>query len=119
MHILILDDQPEFRQVLASILERNGHVAVGVARAEDAIPLVESGAYDFVFVDYSMPEHDGLWFMSHVKRPRHTKALLVTAHANPEVIRTMFKNGACGYLIKPFEEDDVNRHLAFYAGHGG
>jgi CheY-like chemotaxis protein len=119
MRILILDDQPEFREVVAAMLSRSGHSAEGVARAEDAIPLVESGAYDFVFVDYSMPEHDGLWFMSHVKRPRHTKALLMTAHVDHEVIRTMFKIGACGYLIKPFEEDDLNRHLEFYAGQGG
>jgi two-component system, chemotaxis family, chemotaxis protein CheY len=81
----------------------------------DAIPLVESGEYDFVLVDFSMPEHDGMWFMRNVKKPRHTKALLVTAHVNNQVINHMFRVGASGYIIKPFEEEDLLRQLQHHS----
>ncbi len=115
MKIIVMDDHKEFREQVADILARNGHEACGVANAADAIPLAESGAYDFILVDFSMPEHDGAWFMKHVKRPLRTKPILVTAYGNRQVIDTMFKAGVRGYLIKPFSEEDLLRNLAFHS----
>jgi two-component system, chemotaxis family, chemotaxis protein CheY len=114
LRILVLDDHKAFREQVVEILMRNGHEALGVEKAVDAIPLAESGAYDFVLVDFNMPEHDGIWFMQNVKRPRHTKALLVTAHVNNQIISRMIRSGASGYIIKPFDEDDLIRHLTFH-----
>jgi len=118
MRILVLDDHDAFRDEVVSILSRHGHEAHGVGAAATAIPMVESGAYDFVFVDYDMPEHDGLWFMQNVKLPRGTKALLITAHVNQQIINRMFQSGVSGYIIKPFEEQDLLRNLAFHAETG-
>ena len=116
MKIIVLDDHKEFREQVVEILARNGHEACGVEKAVDAIPLVESGVYDFVLVDFSMPEHDGIWFMKNVKRPLRTKAILTTAYVNRQVIDMMFKVGVRGYLIKPFTEADLIRHLEFHSG---
>lgn len=118
MKILVLDDHAAFRDEVVGILARKGHEAHGVATATAAVPLVESGAYDVVFVDYSMPEHDGIWFMRTVKKPKRTKAILVTAHVNREMITTMFKAGVSGYIIKPFDEEDLMRHLDFHFKQG-
>jgi two-component system chemotaxis response regulator CheY len=115
MRVLVLDDHTEFRAEVMGMLTRNGHEAEGVGMAEEAIPLVESGRFDFVLVDFNMPEHDGMWFMQHVKKPKQTKALLVTAHVNNQVIDRMIRSGASGYIIKPFDEDDLIRHLHFYS----
>ena len=119
MKILVLDDYKPFRDEVLAMLTRNGHAAEGADSAPAAIPLVENGDYDFVLVDFSMPDHDGLWFMRHVRKPRHTKALLVTAHVNREMINRMFRLGAAGYLIKPFDEKDLLRHLEFYSRSAG
>jgi CheY-like chemotaxis protein len=113
--IIILDDHKAFREQVVDILVRNGHEACGVADAADAIPLAESGVYDFILVDFNMPGHDGAWFMKNVKRPLRTKAILVTAHVRRPVIDMMFKAGVCGYLAKPFTEADLLRHLEFHA----
>ncbi|MGD9874036.1 MAG: response regulator [Kiritimatiellia bacterium] len=117
MKILVLDDHAAFRGDVLAMLTRNGHEAHGVATAASAIPLVEGGDYDFVLVDYNMPEHDGIWFMKNVRWPRRTKALLVTAHTNRQVINAMSEAGVRGYIIKPFDEEDLLRHLDFHAGH--
>lgn len=114
MKILVLDDHRGFREEVESILTRHGHHVVGVESAEQAIPLVENGDYDFVLVDYQMPEHDGIWFMQNVRKPRRTRAILSTAIVNRQIIDAMFKAGASGYLIKPFDEDDLLMHLRFY-----
>ena len=115
MKVLVLDDHEGFRNEIVAILARTGHEASGAGSPEEAIPLVENGDYDFLLVDYQMPGHDGIWFMQHVKRPRRTKAILVTAHVNPQVTDAMFKSGACGYIIKPFDEADLLRHLDFHS----
>jgi len=114
----VLDDHTGFRDEVLALLARNGHEAQGVSTAKAAIPLVESGQFDFVFVDYNMPVHDGMWFMKNVKKPRHTKALLVTAHVNRQMINAMFAVGVAGYIIKPFDEEDLLRHLNFHAEPG-
>jgi CheY-like chemotaxis protein len=115
MKVLVLDDHKGFRDEVLHMLTHNGHEALGVEKAVDAIPLVESGEYDLVLVDFSMPEHDGIWFMRNVKKPRHTKALLVTAHVNSQVINHMFRVGASGYIIKPFGEEDLLRQLQHHS----
>jgi two-component system, chemotaxis family, chemotaxis protein CheY len=118
MKFLVLDDHEAFREEIVAILVRNGHEAQGVATATAAIPMVEAGRYDFVLVDFNMPEHDGIWFMQNVKLPRGTKAILVTAHVHRQMINTMFKAGAVGYLIKPFDEDALLRQIEFHSKQG-
>ncbi len=114
MKILVLDDHDGFRNEIVDILIRNGHATDGVASAIEAVALVEDGDYDLVLVDYNMPDHDGLWFMKNAKRPRSTKALLVTAHVDRGIIDEMFRSGAAGYIIKPFGEDDLLHHIGFH-----
>ena len=115
MKILVLDDHDGFRQEIIHILKKNGHVADGVETAEATIPLVESGEYDFVLTDYNMPVHDGLWFVEHVKKPSHTKFLMMTAQNNIYVVLEMMRAGGHGYIIKPFDEKSLLHHLDFYA----
>jgi CheY-like chemotaxis protein len=117
MKVLVLDDHLGLREEVVAMLARNGHDADGVDSAVAAVPLAETGRYDFILVDFAMPEHDGLWFMKNVRMPRRTKAILVTGHANRQLIDRMFRAGIAGYLIKPFEETDLIRHLDFHA-HG-
>jgi two-component system chemotaxis response regulator CheY len=116
MRILVLDDHDGFRREVVDMLARNGHESRWVATAEEAVSLVENGDFDFVLVDFQMPVHNGLWFMEHAKLPPKTKALLVTAHVQKQVITRMFEVGASGYIIKPFDEADLLRNLAYYAG---
>jgi DNA-binding response OmpR family regulator len=115
MKVLVLDDHDGFREEVMGMLSRNNYEVVGAGNADAAIPLAEKGDFDFILVDFSMPTHDGIWFMRNVKLPRTTKALLVTAYIDKEMMAQMFKLGIVGYLIKPFDEEDVLRYLEFYS----
>jgi two-component system, chemotaxis family, chemotaxis protein CheY len=117
--ILIVDDHRGYREEVARMLIHNGHETKGAETAEEAIPLIESGDFDYALVDYSMPIHDGLWLMQHARCPRRTKALLVTAHIDRQMINRMFGAGICGYIIKPFDEEDLLRNLEFYSSSSG
>lgn len=119
MKILVVDDHDGFRQEVVSMLKKNGYAAEDVGTSDAAIPLVERGTYDFVLLDYSMPVHDGLWFMQNVKKPDCTKFLLMTAQKNLYIIFAMIRAGSDGYIIKPFDEANLLQHLDFYSQNTG
>jgi response regulator of citrate/malate metabolism len=52
--------------------------------------------------------------MSEANIPPTTKVLLITAYVQRKLVDTMFKLGACGYMMKPFDEDDLLRNLEFF-----
>ena len=115
MRILILDDDWELLEVTAKMLAQAEHEVDCSSSAEKAVEMVAQKTYDFILVDYKMPDNDGVWFMKNAELPRNTKVLLVTAFVNRDVIKKMFALGASGYVIKPFEEAELHRHIEFYS----
>ena len=115
MKILVIDDDEPLREEVKRILVNAGNEADCVGSAKEAVPLAESGQYDFLLVDYRMPEHDGVWFMRNVNLPKKTKALLVTSYLDRALIEKMIRAGAVGYVIKPFDEEEILRHLEFHS----
>ena len=115
MKILILDDDENLLEALRRVLEMNDFEVDCFSKASEAVPAVEEGAYDFVLVDYKMPENDGIWFMENTTIPKITRVLLITAYVNRDVINRMFALGASGYLIKPFDEEELLRNLLFFS----
>ena len=115
MKILVIDDDTRLLSEIGIILKRNGYTVDCIDNADDAISILESNSYDFVLVDYRMPEHDGLWFLQNASLPKHTKSLLVTSYADRDMIRQMFREGISGYVMKPFDEDQLLTHLKFHS----
>jgi len=115
MKILILDDNEALRIAVGGILRALSHAVETTDDAKVAVGMVEAGEYDFVLVDYKMPVTDGIWFMKNAKIPKRTKVLLMTAYVDRDVIAQMFELGAVGYLIKPFDTEELVRHLEFHS----
>lgn len=115
MKILILDDDVHLLEALKTVLEMNGHEVDCSSSAREAVDIVGKGEYDFVLVDYKMPDNDGIWFMENARIARSTRVLLITAYVNRDVINRMFALGASGYLIKPFDEEELLRNLDFFS----
>ena len=115
MHILIVDDDALLLEALADFLRLKDHEVDVADNAMAAVEMVKAQRYDFVLVDYRMQGKDGIWFMKNAKLPRKTKALLMTAYVDREVIRKMFALGAVGYVIKPFDDEEILRNLSFYS----
>ena len=115
MKILIVDDDPGFLNAVKMMLEQNRHAVDCASSAPAGIEALKAAEYDVVLVDYHMPDQDGIWFMQNAKLPRRTRAILTTSFVNRAVINEMFKLGISGYLIKPFDEKELIRHLDFRA----
>lgn len=117
MRILIVDDDSGMLNALQALLGASGHEVTCADSAEKGIAAVPS-SFDFVLLDYKMPKHDGGWFMQNAEIGRDTRVLLITAYVNKDVIKRMFSLGVSGYLIKPFDADDLLRHIDFFAPTG-
>jgi putative two-component system response regulator len=106
--ILIVDDQDLMRRVLDRMLGREGYrcreadsVRAAKAAVSDAVP-------DLILCDIDMPEESGLvlvdWLAEH--HPE-VAVLMVTACDDPAVAAQVFGSGADGYIIKPFERNEI------------
>ena len=115
MKILAIDDDARLLAEVENILVRHGHDVHAVTSATEGIAHLKDNVYDFVLVDYRMPEHDGMWFMRHAAVPRGTKVLLVSSLIESNLVREMSKEGISGYVMKPFDEEELVHHLALHS----
>jgi two-component system chemotaxis response regulator CheY len=62
MRILVVDDEPEYRLIMRSILTSEGHEVILAENGEDALEKLEGGGMDIVVTDIYMPVMDGIKF---------------------------------------------------------
>ena len=100
--ILVADDEPSFRELLADILEGAGHEVVGARDGGEALAALDRGAYDLVLTDQRMPGIGGLELLRRIRqRPAPPPVVMLTAYGTiPEAVEAV-RLGAADYLTKP------------------
>jgi CheY-like chemotaxis protein len=102
MEIMIVDDEPQVAEVLATSLQRQGHRTTVVHSGQEALDRIKGGAYDALFLDVSMPGMNGLDVMAEVRRIRPALAVVViTGHATADEIEDVKRMGAVDVIQKP------------------
>jgi CheY-like chemotaxis protein len=102
MEIMIVDDEPQVAEVLATSLRRQGHSTLVVHSGREAIDRLKSASPDAMFLDISMPGMNGLDVMAEVRRLKPELAVVViTGHATAEEIEDVKKLGAVDVIQKP------------------
>jgi DNA-binding NtrC family response regulator len=106
--ILVVDDEEIMREILESLLTREGyHVRVASA-GEEGLELARSFPFDAVIADVMMPGMDGLTLLEELKKlDDELPILMVTAFASVETAIAAMKRGAFDYITKPFKNDEV------------
>ena len=106
MKILIVDDFSTMRRIIKNLLRDLGFT--NTAEADDgltALPMLQSGAFDFLVTDWNMPGMSGIDLLRQVRadeRLRSLPVLMVTAEAKREQIIEAAQAGVNGYVVKPF-----------------
>jgi DNA-binding NarL/FixJ family response regulator len=110
MNVLIADDHPLFLAGVRALLGREeGFNVIGEARyGPEVLPLVSRLHPDLLLLDLRMPGLDGLACLERV-RARHPKLKIVVLSmcTEPEQIQAAFKRGACGYVLKSIDANDL------------
>jgi two-component system response regulator PilR (NtrC family) len=108
--ILVVDDEPGLRDMLAILFRREGldvSVAPGFAPARDAV-LHSPEPYAIVLTDLLMPDGNGMDLLSLVKeRTARTEVIVMTAHGGVETAIEAMKRGAYDFVTKPFATSEL------------
>lgn len=107
--ILITDDASFMRNSLRYIVESAGHTVVGMAKeGQEALELYRKNKPDVVTLDFLMTGMDGFSALKAIKKENSkAKVIMVTAVGNEDKQEEARKNGAVGYIRKPFKPAEI------------
>ncbi|MCE9575566.1 MAG: response regulator [Deltaproteobacteria bacterium] len=107
--ILVVDDEPDNRVLLALILRNEGFAVLTAGTGEEALAIVAASPPDLILLDVMMPDLDGCEVAGRLKAAHATRNLpiiLVTARHDREAAM-LLRSKADGVLRKPFTRAEV------------
>lgn len=106
--ILLVDDEPSMRRILASNLRQDQHQTWEAAGVEEARRSLAANDFDVVITDQKMPDGEGLTVLSAAHENDPTlPVILLTAVATIELAVESMRQGAFDFLTKPFQPEVV------------
>lgn len=119
MRILVVEDEPKLARLLARGLAEEGHPADVAGTGEEALWMVDSGAYDAIVLDVMLPGLDGFAVCRRLReRKVWTPVLMLTARDALEDRIAGLDTGADDYLLKPFAFGELLARLRALARRG-
>jgi putative two-component system response regulator len=111
--ILVIDDEPIVRMLVAEILETAGHDVVVAESAEQALSLFEAEDLELVVSDVVMPGLSGLELLETVRARRASlPVILITGAGTYETLSQALTRGAAGLVTKPFSHAELQSAVA-------
>ncbi len=108
--ILLVDDDPEVRGTLRSMLETKGYRILEAATAEAGRVRMLTHKVDLVFLDLGRPAESGPELCTYIKRemaPPVPKVVMLTVHDDPKAWAEGLGSGPDVYAVKPFGLDRI------------
>ncbi|GAB4387902.1 MAG: hypothetical protein Kow0025_04110 [Thermodesulfovibrionales bacterium] len=106
--ILVVDDDEITRDMLVSLLSREGYPVVAARDGVEAVRLLRLQDISLVLTDYKMPGADGIEVLNQAVRVKpDISVVLLTAFATLDTVLRAIKGGACDYVMKPFKIQEI------------
>jgi two-component system chemotaxis response regulator CheY len=117
--VLVVDDDPDIRELLVSVLTDDGYEAASAGDGREALATLERWPADLVVLDLMMPVMDGWTFVQECRRARWCAEVpIVVTSASHDLPRTADQLRALGVrtcLAKPFDVDGLLALVERYA----
>jgi signal transduction histidine kinase/FixJ family two-component response regulator len=112
LKVLIVDDQPDARELLAAVMTRCGAMAIEASSSSEGLGRVMAARPDVIISDIGMPEEDGYSFIRRVRKLAadaggRTPAAALTAYARAEDRRQAIQAGFEMHVPKPVEPAEL------------
>lgn len=103
--VLVVDDSPTMRRIVANTLKRIGFSDLEEAEnGQQALILLSGNTFDLIVTDWNMPGMSGLEFIKSVRSDssNNLPILMVTTRSEADDVKEALKAGANSYIVKPF-----------------
>ena len=115
MKILIVDDFSTMRRIIKNLLRDLGFTNTSEADdGQTALPMLQSGKYDFLVTDWNMPGMQGIDLLKAVRSDPNLASLpvlMVTAESKRDQIVEAAQAGVNGYVVKPFTAQTLKEKI--------
>lgn len=115
--ILVIEDNPDNRQLVTWILEDEGYNLVCAETAELGLEALEQQVFDLILMDISLPGMDGKECTRQIRAQEKYKDLPIialTAHAIKGEHEAIMESGVNDLITKPLDEDHLLQQLERY-----
>jgi len=108
LRVLIVDDEEIIRDVLETLLEREGYEVTSAETGTEALKAFEADPHDLVLLDLMLPDRSGLEVLREIRRrDPDAVVVIVTAYSSIEGAIEAMREGAFHYIPKPFQNQEV------------
>ena len=102
--VLIVDDEPDIRELLDITLSRMGLETYSAATLDEAQSLVNEISPDLCLTDMKLPDGNGINLVEYIQQDHsHIPVAMITAHGSVETAISALKAGAFDFISKPIE----------------
>ncbi|MEW8507907.1 MAG: phosphate regulon transcriptional regulator PhoB [Candidatus Thiodiazotropha sp.] len=108
--ILIVEDEPEVREMIRFVLEPKGYLVDEAGNAQEARLQLSQQSYDLILMDWMLPGRSGLELTRELKRNTHQDTppvIMLTARAEEKDKVNGLESGADDYITKPFSTKEM------------
>lgn len=106
--ILIVDDEKNLREMLATLLQREGYAVHQASSAEQALDLVSRDSFNLILSDIRMPRMSGIELLRRLREQgNRVPMIMMTAYSSTGEAVEAMKLGAYDYVCKPFKNDEM------------
>ncbi len=112
--VLLVDDDPDIRDVVGAMLEAVGLIVEPATNAEEALERAHEKHFDLLVLDWSLPGMTGLDLCRKIRAEPSlstTPVLFLTAHSSSKDIVDAFASGADDYVAKPFRAPELGARI--------
>jgi two-component system, NtrC family, response regulator HydG len=109
MQILVVDDEEPICEALTAWLVKDGYYVDTAFSGPAALERIEQRLFDLYLVDIKMPGMDGIELLGRIKEKQaDANVIMITAHGSIQTAVEAMKLGACDYICKPFDPEELS-----------
>jgi two-component system, NtrC family, response regulator GlrR len=110
--ILAVDDDPSILRVMELRLKSKGFIVLPAASGQKALEMAQGTGIDLAVIDYKLNGEDGLSLMDQLRGIQpNLPVIILTAYGTIETAVDAMKRGACTFLTKPFDGEQLVRQI--------